>query len=291
MDGVYNMATLSFSQKKYFEKVLEMEGGYVLDFTNRTFQEFIFDSMQIDIYQKFEYESKARLLRRVISEFNDVKAGKLLMELLDYKRLHLKISTDEQETFRKCIEIANNLMGKSVKKETSATAEKDPGITFDFSSSLSDLITLSKITNNQKRGYDFEKYLYKLFNDNQLAPRKSFKLKGEQIDGSFSLNNEIYLLEAKWTKKTIDKGELVKFNEKVLSKSSFTRGFFISFSGFTDEALATFNTGRSVSIILMTVQELAIMLEREISFKKMLNLKVRALAEKGEFYKPLTEIL
>ena len=42
-------------------------------------------------------------------------------------------------------------------------------------------------------------------------------------------------------KQKIDKGDLVIFNEKVSSKSGFTRGLFISFSGYSDEALATFS--------------------------------------------------
>lgn len=43
----------------------------------------------------------------------------------------------------------------------------------------------------------------------------------------------------------IEKADLVVFNEKVSSKSGFTRGLFISFSGFSDEALTTFTNGRS----------------------------------------------
>jgi hypothetical protein len=55
-----------------------------------------------------------------------------------------------------------------------------------------------------------------------------------------------YLLEARWTSKPIDKGQLVVFNEKVSSKSGFTRGLFISFSNYSEEALASFATGRTV---------------------------------------------
>lgn len=120
-----------------------------------------------------------------------------------------------------------------------------------------------------------------------LEPRGSFKIVGEQIDGSFVLYNEVYLLEAKWTNKKIDKGHLVIFNEKVSSKSGFTRGLFISFSGFSDEALATFANGRTVNIVLMTVQELAIALSRKIDLTSVLSAKVRALAEEGDFNKSI----
>jgi len=101
------------------------------------------------------------------------------------------------------------------------------------------------------------------------------------------LNNDIYLLEAKWTKQPIDKAELVIFNEKVGSKSRYTRGLFISYAGYTQEALASFGNGRTVNIILMTVQELAIWLERDMNIKDMIWRKVRALAEEGEYFKTL----
>ncbi|SER54403.1 restriction endonuclease [Salipaludibacillus aurantiacus] len=283
------MANVSFNEKIYFERIFQMENGYVLDFTNRTFQDFILDTINIDIYHRYDYESKAKLLRRVISDFDNVTVGKLLMELLDYKRLHLDISNDEKETFYKCVDIANRLMGKSVRAKL-APVEKHSNNDFDFKRNLEALIKVSKLNNSQERGYTFEKYLYDFFKSNQLSPRESFKLIGEQIDGSFSFKNEIYLLEAKWTKKLVDKGELVKFNEKVSSKSRFTRGFFISFSGYSEEALATFNSGRSVNIVLMTVQELVISLEREIDFNIVLEKKIRALAEEGKFYKNIIEL-
>lgn len=92
------------------------------------------------------------------------------------------------------------------------------------------------------------------------------------------------------TNKKIDKADLVVFNEKVSSKSGFTRGLFISFSGFSDEALTTFANGRSVRIVLMTVQELAIALSRKLDFTKVLSAKVRALAEEGDYNKSILSL-
>lgn len=123
-----------------------------------------------------------------------------------------------------------------------------------------------------------------------MQPRESFKIVGEQIDGSFLLHNEVYLLEAKWTNKKIDKGNLVVFNEKVSSKSGFTRGLYISFSGYSDEALQTFSNGRTVNIVLMTVQELAITLSRKMDLAEVLSYKVRALAEEGNYNKSIFEM-
>ena len=156
---------------------------------------------------------------------------------------------------------------------------------------MNELIELSNFYDTpQARGYAFEKYLLSLFEIFSLQPRGSFKIIGEQIDGSFLLRDEIYLLEAKWTSKSIDKSQLVIFNEKVSSKSGFTRGLYISFSNFTDEAIASFATGRTVNTILMTVEELAIVLSKKMDLGTVLFNKVRALAEQGDFHKSVMEM-
>src|SRR3546814_4971297 len=50
----------------------------------------------------------------------------------------------------------------------------------------------------QARGLRFEGFLNELFAGFGLAPRGSFRLVGEQIDGSFKLHGQTYLVEAKW---------------------------------------------------------------------------------------------
>lgn len=161
----------------------------------------------------------------------------------------------------------------------------------DYEKNLNELKKLTDLSDSpQARGFAFEKYLRDLFQICGLEPRGSFKIIGEQIDGSFILHNEVYLLEAKWTSKQINKGDLVVFNEKVSSKSGFTRGLYISFSGYTEEALETFSNGRTVNIILMTVQELAIALTQQLDLSDVLWRKVRALAEEGNYNKTVFEM-
>ena len=48
------------------------------------------------------------------------------------------------------------------------------------------------------RGYAFEAWLRDAFNLHRLEAREPFRNRGEQIDGSFVLHAETYLLEAKW---------------------------------------------------------------------------------------------
>src|SRR5690554_447247 len=71
---------------------------------------------------------------------------------------------------------------------------------------------------HQQRGYQLEKFLNELFLFFDLDPKNSFKITGEQIDGSFTFDNTDYLLEAKWQKKQIDAQDLYGFGGKIQGK-------------------------------------------------------------------------
>jgi len=282
------MAQLDFIDKGYFEKLFGMNSGYVLNFSNSTFQEFVYEKIQIDIYQKYPGLSKAKILRAIIADSDKITVGKLLLELLRYMQANDMIGDNDRDIFKKCAEIGNRLIGKTTPPMTKPNTTQPKPVTsiIDYDKYLSELTALSNFDDSpQSRGFAFEKYLKSFFEISGLEPRGSFKLVGEQIDGSFILHNEVYLLEAKWTNKPLDKSNLVIFNEKVSSKSSFTRGLYISYSGYSDEALSTFAIGRKVSIVLMTVQELAIALSKKTEIKDLIWSKVRALAEEGNFNK------
>ncbi len=284
---------MEYIERDYFEQLFDMRTGYVLDFSNRTFQEFVYEKIYLDIYVKYPGLSKAKILRRIIADYDNVTVGKLLLELMRYMQAKEMITDENRATFKKCAEIGNRLIGKKViaKDPKKTVSDKPIASVVDYKKLLKELTDISNLSDTpQLRGFAFERYLKKLFEIYGLEPRGSFKIIGEQIDGSFVLHNEVYLLEAKWTNKKIDKGDLVIFNEKVSSKSGFTRGLFISFSGFSDEALATFANGRTVNIVLMTGQDLAVALSSKLDLIKVLSAKVRALAEEGDFNKSILSL-
>jgi hypothetical protein len=81
------MSDLSNKEKRTFETLLDMGGGYVLNFSNRTFFEFILDSTGRDIYDdRYSYSSgsKANRLRAFWNEEPNHVVGKLMNDLLDY---------------------------------------------------------------------------------------------------------------------------------------------------------------------------------------------------------------
>ncbi|RJP29434.1 MAG: hypothetical protein C4527_11025 [Candidatus Omnitrophota bacterium] len=160
----------------------------------------------------------------------------------------------------------------------------------DTSEIKKDYFQLDRMDDEQKRGFSFEKFLNKLFDLFQLKPRSSFRLKGEQIDGSFEINSEFYLLEAKWQKKQIISSELRAFKGCVESKSTWTRGLFVSHSGFSNDSLEAFSKGSSTNIIGMDGQDLYFILEGELSLIEAIHQKSRHAAETGEFFIPIFKL-
>jgi hypothetical protein len=88
------------------------------------------------------------------------------------------------------------------------------------------LLVLGKLK-PQDRGLQFEGFLTDLFAAYELAPRGAFRLTGEQIDGSFRLNTETYLVEAKWHGPQIGFADLMTFSGKVSGKAAWARGLLV----------------------------------------------------------------
>lgn len=104
------MAKLSFIEKHRLEKLLEMGAGYVLNFNNRTFREFVLDSAQRDISDsKYEHGSgsKANRLRAFWAGEPNHIVGKLLNDLLDYCKWR---EADSRELYGECRNIAQRLV-------------------------------------------------------------------------------------------------------------------------------------------------------------------------------------
>ena len=84
------MSSLKFAEKKNLETVLQMGGGYVLDFSNASFANF-FRDFQINIYDpkyiKNSSSSKANLLRVFWEIESDTLVGKALEAMLELRLL------------------------------------------------------------------------------------------------------------------------------------------------------------------------------------------------------------
>lgn len=144
------MAELSKLDKLKLEKLLEMGGGYVLNFSNRTFEEFILDSVGIDIYEeKYNYwsGSKANRLRAFWDLESPGVVAKLLEDLYEYWQYHnLK---DGEIIDKEDVELTNNYMSVVTKLKNQYGGEELE--TFDKFSTHQKFEELSKSIRNYLR--------------------------------------------------------------------------------------------------------------------------------------------
>lgn len=140
------------------------------------------------------------------------------------------------------------------------------------------------------RGFAFEKFLSQLFAVYDLAPRGSFRITGEQIDGSFTLDNEVYLLEARWRNEQAANGDLLTFSGKVGGKAEWARGLFVSYSGFSKDGLTGFGQGRRTNIIGIDGLDLHHILSGSLDFREVMRKKMRRAAETNRVHVPAREL-
>ncbi|MDE2943429.1 MAG: hypothetical protein OXT63_04385 [Gemmatimonadota bacterium] len=120
------MSNLTAVERRYLEKLLRMDGGYVLDYTNATFAEF-FDRFDVPIHDP-QYTafgtSKAKKLRAFWAREADGLVGAVLHALLDDYEAECILEGREKEVvlLEKCREIAARLSGRVSDKATSRAA-------------------------------------------------------------------------------------------------------------------------------------------------------------------------
>ncbi|MCW1411064.1 restriction endonuclease [Rhizobium sp. 1AS11] len=153
----------------------------------------------------------------------------------------------------------------------------DPAKLAELAGQLRDLAALQP----QERGYAFEKFLHALFDAYGLMSRASFKPRtGEQIDGSFELGADTYLLEAKWHNGLTPAADLHILNGKLSSRPTWSRGLFISYTGFSPDGLDAFSRGKT-SLICMNGYDLHETLSRGLALDQVISRKARHAVETG----------
>ncbi|MFN3931864.1 MAG: restriction endonuclease [Brevundimonas sp.] len=153
----------------------------------------------------------------------------------------------------------------------------------------SQLLALNAVAPHE-RGYAFERFLTDLFSVAGLAPRSAFRLVGEQIDGSFQFESQTYLVEAKWHAVRTGQQDLLAFGGKVDGKAIWTRGLFVSYSGFSSDGLAAFSRGRRTNIICLEGLDLIEMLRGQTKLSDLLAAKARRASETNQAFVPYRDL-
>ena len=274
-------------------EAFEMSGGFVLDFSNRTFQEFFALDFNIDIYNDryaAEGNSKANRLRHFIKTESPKLNANVIVTLWK-RRMRLPDREKKPELEQQLKSLVARLRGK---KSTRQKPKKRSSPSEKFTISKSDATKLkseyAKLLNldAHPRGFAFEKFLKDIFEAYRLAPRGSFRLVGEQIDGSFEYQGDTYLLEAKWQNNKIGSSDLRAFDGKVTDKSTWARGIFISYTGYSREGLLSFGKGKS--IVCLDGLDLFETLQNGLNFTDMLRAKIRAVSETGVPFEPVANL-
>lgn len=111
------MSSLTATDRKLLENLFEMSGGYVLDFGNRTFEEFVSESVGLDIHEDRFVSlgtSKANKLRALWKLETDQVVGKILTDLIAHaETIRTRLDESDVAKIQKCKEIASRLLAST----------------------------------------------------------------------------------------------------------------------------------------------------------------------------------
>ena len=129
------MAQLTTIEKQILEKIFQMQGGYVLNFTDRTMGEFFKNDVGIDIYnQKYNYSSgsKANRMRGLWLEEEEKVVGNSVLKLIEYIENQILLDNLKRVDFPSdrmaaAKNIGEKLLGKKVEIENKSKATFENG--------------------------------------------------------------------------------------------------------------------------------------------------------------------
>jgi hypothetical protein len=141
----------------------------------------------------------------------------------------------------------------------------------------------------RSRGRQFERILHSMLAEASMAPRTSYRPRGEEIDGSFVHNLRTMLLEAKWTHDPIPASSIYQFRGKIEGKLVGTIGVFLSIGGFSADAIDALIAGKVVNTILFDGDDVRAIVADQFSIGEALDRKLRAAADSGTPFLPLRD--
>jgi len=125
---------------------------------------------------------------------------------------------------------------------------------------------------SRKRGFEFEKLINKICEDQGILISNSYKTADseQQIDGAVEINSRIFLVESKWeSKSTLAASKLFGFFGKINSKLEGTIGIFISYNELSDNFLSAVRNGLKQSCIVIHGKEnIMDIIEEKVNIKE-----------------------
>ncbi len=157
--------------------------------------------------------------------------------------------------------------------------------------------SLFAMSNPQQRGKKLEDVLNRLFKMSGIHVSDAFALTGsegegivEQIDGVVEIEGQFYLVEMKWWKDPVGRGDISPHLVRLFARAQ-VHGIFISASEYTDAAVAVCRDAlREKVIVLCELKEIALLLEQEKDLKNFLKAKIcAAIIDRNPLYRPMLD--
>jgi len=134
------MATLNTNEKQILEKLFQMGGGYVLNFSDRTMGEFFRDDIGVNIFdQQYIYASgsKANRMRGFWQVADDALVGKSIGRLIEYIDNQVVLRNLKKEDFppelmRRGRNVAARLQGGEAAVPAACETTEDEFISREF---------------------------------------------------------------------------------------------------------------------------------------------------------------
>lgn len=242
-----------------------------------------------NVLEVLEEQNKNEVINNIVSNFyrlrNAVDKDNLdnekAKQLLDELREMVGNDPIENEIKKRKREQARENYKQTVEQVRSKTKKLD-----QLNNEFIALTTPSELT-PQQRGYKLEELFFDLLQFSEFEYSKPYRTPdGEQIDGHFKYEKFDYLVEAKWIDGLTKQKDLSIFDGKIRGKVQSTRGFFISANGFDENAVNKFS-GDAPRIVLMSGQDLAVVLSGQFTFFDALKAKINAIVRYGNINHPL----
>lgn len=124
---------LTFIDRQILEKFFDMGSGYVLNFSNKTFEEFFKENFNVNIYdKKYDYASgsKANRLRAFWEKESIFIVASSIEKLIEYWKTNcllynIPMEDNKQKLAQTCLNIAGKIRGEAVGGQASRKEEDD----------------------------------------------------------------------------------------------------------------------------------------------------------------------
>lgn len=141
-----------------------------------------------------------------------------------------------------------------------------------------------------KRGLNFEKLVVGLLELEGLSPIHGVERTGEQIDISFQIGQQTYMVETRWKQVKSEPKELRDFHGKYQGVHLDVRGVFISVEGYTSGCAEALTKLGELRVVMLDGAHLMCVLGGTLSFPELLKRVVRKACDDRNPYVPVSQL-